>query len=201
MASIYTIGYGNRTFQEFLRLLEQYKIKYLVDVRSKPYSRINPDFSRETIERNLTQNEIRYVYMGDVLGGVPDDPSSYTSDGHVDYEKCKIRPNYQAGIERLKSAWIQGLGIAIMCSELKPQHCHRSKLIGESLTALDIDVLHIDEVGEIKNQTQVMNEVTAEIDGAPPGQLPLFGNDVGHSLTSRKRYSIAPQKRTQSDET
>lgn len=201
MSRILTIGYGNRTFQEFVRLLELYKVKYLIDVRSKPYSRVNPDFSKEVLERNLAQNSIKYVFMGDTLGGLPEDPTCYTTDGRVDYHQYKSQPNYQAGIERLKSATMQDLGVAIMCSELKPQHCHRSKLIAVSLTEQGIDVVHIDEKGEVKSQTQVIAEVEAELDGTAPGQLSLFGDKVERSLTSRKRYSKAQTERDLPDET
>lgn len=201
MSRIFTVGYGNRTFQEFARILERHGIKYLVDVRSKPYSRVNPDFSKQTLERNLAQNDVKYVFMGDTLGGLPEDPVCYTPDGRVDYEKCKAQPNYQAGIDRLKNAANQDLGVAVMCSELKPQHCHRSKLIAVSLTELDVEVVHIDEKGEAISQAQVIAEVKAELNGTAPGQLSLFGEEIEHSLTSRKRYDNARNKKDWPDET
>lgn len=201
MSRILTVGYGNRTYQEFVRLLELYEVKYLIDVRSKPYSHVNPDFSRQSLEQKLAQNNVKYVFMGDVLGGLPEDSSCYTEDGRVDYDKCKALPSYQAGIDRLKDAWAQDLGVAIMCSELKPQHCHRSKLIAVSLTELEIEVVHIDEKGEEKSQSEVIAEVKAELDGAAPGQLSLFKDDGERSLTSRKRYGNIRNKRQLPDET
>lgn len=194
MVSLYSIGHGNRTIDDFVTMLKKYSIEYVIDVRSKPYSRFNPDFSRGTLDRLLTEIGIRYVYMGDSLGGFPDDPSCYTSEGRVDYDKLKLQDTYKRGLERLASAWQQGLNVAIMCSELKPQHCHRSKLIGESLAEADIPVLHIDETGETKNQEQVIDEVKREVLGAPSGQLSLFGDDREFSFTSRKRYT---SKRTE----
>lgn len=200
MARILTVGYGNRTIQEFVRILERYKIKYLVDVRSKPYSRVNPDFSRPNLERSLAQNTVKYVFMGDALGGRPQDTSCYALDGRVDYDKCKVQPEYQAGLDRLKRAANQDFGVVIMCSELRPQHCHRSKLIGVSLTDLGIEVAHIDERGEVISQAQVITEVNAELDRIPPGQLSLFDNDLERSLTSRKRYHNAQEVKGLPDE-
>jgi uncharacterized protein (DUF488 family) len=48
---IYTIGYGNRLVEEFIGLLQQYEIRFLVDIRSQPYSRYNPDFSKDALEK------------------------------------------------------------------------------------------------------------------------------------------------------
>lgn len=65
-----------------------------------------------------------------------------------------------------------------MCSEGKPENCHRSKLIGESLLALNIPVLHIDENDTLVDQEAVILRLTG-------GQLSLFGD---LTFTSRKRY-------------
>ncbi len=189
MAAIFSIGHGNRAINDFVSLLSKYEIEYLIDVRSKPYSRFNPDFSKSALEKSLVKHKIRYIYMGDLLGGFPDNKDCYTADGRVDYGKLKLQPNYHLGIDRLRNAWDQGLHVAIMCSELKPQHCHRSKLIGESLVEVAIPVLHIDESGEAKSHAQVIDEIKAEVLGAPIGQLPLFGDDRELSFTSRKRHN------------
>lgn len=188
MTTIFSIGHGNRTLDDFVNLLKQYEIKYLIDIRSKPYSRFSPHFSKPALEQTLPQYDIRYVYMGDLLGGFPDNPECYTPDGRVDYAKLKLEPSYQTGIARLKRASEQNLQVAVMCSELKPQHCHRSKLIGESLAETNIPMLHIDEAGGTKNHTQVINEVKAELLRVPPAQMSLFGDDQEFSLTSRKRH-------------
>jgi len=65
-----------------------------------------------------------------------------------------------------------------MCSEGRPEQCHRSKMIGEALAAAGIPVRHIDEDGRVLTQQQVMDRLTG-------GQLDFFG---GPALTSRKRH-------------
>lgn len=62
---------------------------------------------------------------------------------------------YQEGIGRLRTAWEKQLRVAVMCTELKPQECHRGKLIGASLIEQQIDVAHIDEEGNIKTQEDI----------------------------------------------
>jgi uncharacterized protein (DUF488 family) len=152
---IYTIGYGSRSVDELIATLKQYAIAYLVDVRSAPYSRYKPEYSKDALAAALQAQGIRYLFLGDALGGRPGDPACY-SDGKVDYEKVKLQPFYQAGLERVQVAFHQQARVVLMCSEGKPTQCHRSKLIGASLTSLEIPVVHIDEQDAPQSQEDVM---------------------------------------------
>ena len=156
---IYTIGYGNRKIEDFLELLKKYQIRYLIDIRSSPYSKYNPNFSRNKLEAYLNSSNVCYVYMGDSLGGHPNIPSCYT-DGKVDYNKLSQLNIYKRGVSRLCKAWEQKINVILLCSEAKPQECHRSKLIGVTLIEHGIDVIHIDEKGEIKTQIDIINKLT-----------------------------------------
>jgi uncharacterized protein (DUF488 family) len=64
---------------------------------------------------------------------------------------------YLQGIQRLRTAWEKQLCVALLCAEAKPQECHRSKLIGNTLFEQGIAVAHIDETGECKTQ-QAINQ-------------------------------------------
>lgn len=183
---IYTIGYGARDIEPFIAALRRYGITFLIDVRSRPYSRFKPDFSKERLEESLRRAGIRYVYMGDALGGQPADSSCYDADGKVDYAKVSERDFYLTGIDRLAKAQSQGLPVSIMCSEGKPQNCHRSKLIGKSLAERGIAVAHIDENDELIGQEDVLLRLTG-------GQPSLFGDDM-LPASSRKRYRISRQE-------
>ena len=124
---IYTIGYGPRSIDEVLTLLKQYAIAYLIDVRSRPYSRYRPDFSKSALADHVEAYGMRYVFLGDKLGGIPDDEACYT-DGKVDYDKCREQPGFRDGLQRLRTAWEKELRVALMCAEARPETCHRSKL-------------------------------------------------------------------------
>ena len=78
---IYTIGYGSRSIEQFVEVLQRYKIAYLVDVRSAPYSRYKPEFSKVELASELQRHGIRYLFMGDTLGGRPNDENCYDEDG------------------------------------------------------------------------------------------------------------------------
>jgi uncharacterized protein (DUF488 family) len=177
---IYTIGYGARDIEAFIAVLSADQITFLIDVRSKPYSRYKPDFSKASLEQHLKKAGIRYVFMGDALGGQPEDPACY-SDGKVDYHKMSQTAAYQSGIGRLRDAWQQQLHVAIMCSEGRPEQCHRSQLIAKTLVEQGVGVVHIDENDQLISQDDV---VVRLYDGQPS----LFGADFTRAK-SRKRYN------------
>jgi uncharacterized protein (DUF488 family) len=178
---LYTIGYGAREIEAFIAVLRTYEIDYLIDIRSRPYSRYKPDFSKQPLAAHLQAAGIRYVFMGDTLGGQPDDPACYT-DGKVDYEKVKQQGFYEQGLERLREAERQGLRVALMCSEGKPEQCHRSKLIGKSLSGEGLAVAHIDENDQIASQDEVIGRLHG-------GQRAFDFREEYVNYTSRKRYS------------
>lgn len=170
---IYTIGYGARDMHSFLGVLQSNQIQYLIDVRSSPYSRYKPEFSKHALQTALRANGIRYLFLGDTLGGRPADDACYT-DGKPDYEKLAGKPAFQGSINRLLTASHQGQRVALMCSEGKPENCHRSKLIGQVLTEKGIEVLHIDEVDAILSQKDILLRM---------GEIPVEENHVDEQLS------------------
>ncbi|MCY4644491.1 MAG: DUF488 domain-containing protein [Bacteriovoracales bacterium] len=180
--SILSIGYGNRSFESFLNLLKENSIKFLVDLRSKPYSKYNPSFSKDRLRMLLRSNDISYVFMGDSLGGLPQDSTCYV-DGRVSYKKVEERDFYESGIKRLLVAHEKKINLIIMCSEMKPWECHRSKLIGETLAKYYIDLKHIDENGNLLSQKDVMSKLK--------NTQPSLFKFESEGLTSRKKY-ISP---------
>lgn len=174
-----SIGYGDRPWSEFIERLQRHNVRFLIDVRSQPRSR-QPEFNAETLELLLSKVGIRYVFMGDTLGGKPDDPCCYV-DGKIDYARCEQRSAFQTGMSRLRSAMAGGHRVALMCSELDPERCHRSKLIGQALQKDGIELTHIDRDGERVSQHAVISRITG-------GQEALFGQ----TFTSVGRYEPPP---------
>jgi len=177
---IYTIGYGAREIEAFVAVLRANDIAFLIDVRSKPYSRYKPEFSKAALEQHLKTAGIRYVFMGDTLGGQPDDPDCYDDNQKIDYDQVRQKPFYLMGIGRLRQAWQQQRRVAIMCSEGRPEQCHRSHLIAKTLVDQGVGVAHIDENDQLITQ----EEVVVRLYG---GQPSLFGADFTRSK-SRKRH-------------
>ncbi len=178
---LYTIGHGNRKPEDFLALLKDFDIEYLIDVRSQPYSKFNSQFNQNEIKFFLERNGIKYIFMGDTIGGRPTDISCYDIEGKVDYEVIKTKDFFLKGIERLKTAYNKDINVVLMCSESKPCECHRSKLIGKVLDVDKIVMKHIDEKGKIKNQASVISELNKGL-----SEFDLFVNPI--NSTSRKAY-------------
>lgn len=179
--TIYSIGHGNKKIEDFINELKFFTIEYLLDVRSKPYSKWNPQFNQALLELELKKNGITYVYVGDLLGGLPEDKSCYDFNGKVVYDIIKEKDFFKEGLKRLTTANEKKVKLAIMCSESKPEECHRSKLIGQELLKKDISLKHIVSDKRIKSQETVMNELTKG-----KGTVDLFGNEI--DFTSRKSY-------------
>jgi uncharacterized protein (DUF488 family) len=178
---LYTIGHGNRKPEDFLALLKDFGIEYLIDVRSQPFSKFNPQFNQNHLKFFLERNGLKYVFMGDTIGGRPANPTCYDDDGKVDYEMVKEKDFFLTGIDRLKKAYDKNIQVVMMCSESKPCECHRSKLIGKVLISENIVLQHIDEKGKLKDQTTVINELNKGL-----SEYDLFGNPI--NATSRKSY-------------
>lgn len=179
--TIFSIGHGNKKIEVFIDELKSFEIEFLLDVRSKPYSKWNPHFNQAALELELKNNGITYVFVGDKLGGLPEDRSCYDYDGKVVYDLIKEKDFFKQGLKRLTTANEKRIKIAVMCSESKPEECHRSKLIGQELLKEDISIKHIVSDKRIKSQQAVMNELTKG-----KGTVDLFGNEI--DFTSRKSY-------------
>ncbi|WP_394269578.1 DUF488 family protein [Qipengyuania sp.] len=175
-AEIYSIGYGNRSLETVIDQLKRANVEYVIDVRSSPFSKFSPDFSKDILESNLSQRGMKYVFMGDQLGGRPKSDDCY-SDGKADYSKIAEKGFFKKGIARLKSAYNQNLRICLLCSEGAPSQCHRAKLIAVALDDAGIRVTHILPDGSYQSQDSVIASLTN-------GQADMFGD----SFTSRKSY-------------
>lgn len=177
-----TIGHGKRSIGKMIDLLKNYDIAYVADVRSAPYSRYQPDFSHDALKRQLEAQGIGYLPMGEELGGRPDDPGCYDAQGRVDYDACRQRSEFKHGIERLRSAQEQGLRVLLLCSESKPENCHRSKLIGVALADQGIELVHLDEDDRLVSQAEVMERLSG-------GQLSFLPDPPVQAARSRRRYA------------
>lgn len=141
--TIYSIGHSNHVTAAFISLLQQHGIETLVDVRSQPYSRWNPQFNREDLAANLQEEGIDYVFMGDSLGGRPQQADLYEPGSErPNYDRQAQTPLYKEGVARLRRLAGEHK-TAMMCSEGDPDTCHRKLLITETLLQEGDIVQHI----------------------------------------------------------
>ena len=145
MLEVFTIGHSTRTWKVFLELLRVHGIKRVIDVRSIPRSRHNPQFNRETLSAKLRSAKIGYVHvrkLGGLRNARRDSPNmgwhNASFRGFADYMQT---PDFEAGLERLIKLAKQKKS-ALMCAEAVPWRCHRS-LIADALMVRGIHVADI----------------------------------------------------------
>ena len=157
---LYSIGHSNHTIERFLDLLSEHGIEAVADVRSSPYSRHNPQFSRESLEESLTHSGIRYVFMGQELGARRDEPECYV-EGRVVYDRVAETQAFKKGIGRLAEGSSK-MNIAMLCAEQDPLTCHRGILIGRHVIGQVRDLVHILPDGELETHAEAEQRLLVE---------------------------------------
>jgi uncharacterized protein (DUF488 family) len=160
--TIFTIGHSTHPRERFLALLEQPAITAVCDVRSVPYSRMNPQFNREDLKTSLLASDIAYVFLGKELGARSENPSCY-DDGRVQYERLARTGLFRQGLERVQDG-MKKYKIALMCAEKEPLECHRTILVARHLVALGIHVQHIHADGRLESHGEALNRLIKMLD-------------------------------------
>jgi uncharacterized protein (DUF488 family) len=151
--SVLTIGHSTHAWERFASLLRGAGVTAVADVRTSPYSRRCPHFNRDELRENLRQDGVSYVFLGNELGGRPQEPSLY-SNGVADYEKMAKTAAFARGLGRVVEG-AKNYRIALLCSERDPLHCHRCLLVGRALAENGARVSHILDRGEVTTQAEI----------------------------------------------
>jgi uncharacterized protein (DUF488 family) len=163
---IFTIGHSNKNTEEIISWLKKNNIEILVDVRSVPYSRYVPQANREAVQLASNDAGIKYIFMGDQLGGRPTDVEAKDNLGNYDYSELASTDRFRGGLKHLVED-AEKYTLCILCSEEDPVKCHRGLLISRELAKLGIEVWHIRHDGSIESQEHLESRI-------PPVQLSLF---------------------------
>lgn len=149
---VYSIGHSNHDAETFLALLAQHEVRTVIDVRSAPFSRHVPHFNRQSLDRLLEDAAMRYVWLGDLLGGRPEDPECYGENGVLDVTYVASQSWHHEGIATVLDNAATGTTV-MLCSEEDPRRCHRHRLLEPSLCNLGATVLHIRRDGTLETLT------------------------------------------------
>jgi uncharacterized protein (DUF488 family) len=193
---VYTIGHSTHSSKLFLDLLRQHSITAVCDVRSRPYSRVNPQFNREVLKENLANASIRYVFLGKELGARTDDRSCYCN-GKVQYDLLAKTELFRKGIDRVKKG-MKEYRVALMCAEKEPLDCHRTILVARTLNNENIEVRHILANGSIEEHQDALKRLVRTL-RLPTADMFLSEETVLNDAYARQGESIAYQE-TVSDE-
>jgi uncharacterized protein (DUF488 family) len=145
---IFTVGHSTRSAEEFIALLRAHRVDLLVDVRTVPRSRHNPQFNRDTLPETLQRAGIRYLHLGE-LGGLRKPRADSTNTGWRNlsfrgYADHMETAEFEKGLARLLDE-AETRRAAVMCAEAVPWKCHRS-LIGDALVARGAEVYELSSV-------------------------------------------------------
>jgi uncharacterized protein (DUF488 family) len=159
--TIYTIGHSNRTAEEFVALLVENELTAVADVRSQPYSRMNPQFNRESLAEFLGKHEIAYVFLGEELGARSRDPACYV-DGKVQYDALARTKLFEHGLDRLEKGTLR-YRLALMCAEKEPLACHRFILVARHLARRGFQLRHIIDPGVVEDHEASVTRLLVEL--------------------------------------
>jgi uncharacterized protein (DUF488 family) len=166
--AIFTIGHSTHPWPEFRDLLLAHGVQRVVDVRTIPRSRHNPQYNKDTLAAELKRAKIAYTHIA-LLGGLrrahPDSINTGWHNasfrGYADYMQT---PEFEKGLDRLIRL-SHHKTCSIMCAEAVPWRCHRS-MIADALVVRKIPVFHI-----------------ATKNSAPPHSLTPFAKVRAHKIT------------------
>ena len=172
----FTIGHSTRPIEEFVALIEAAEIKLVVDVRTVPRSRTNPQFNRDVLPVSLASHGVVYEHLPSLGGlrGVQSDISPETNAfwenaSFHNYADYAMSEEFRSGLERLRA-----LGRArrsgVMCAEAVWWRCHR-RIVADYLIAAGEEVVHILSPGHLEQA-----HLTPAARAAPDGTLTYPGD-------------------------
>jgi uncharacterized protein (DUF488 family) len=154
LATFYSIGHSNRGSEEFLALLRQAGVTHVVDVRTIPKSRHNPQFNADTLAQFLRSHSIAYTRipgLGGLRGPQKDQSASpngfWENESFRNYADYTATPPFKAALEELRELG-RSQTCAMMCAEAVWWRCHR-RIIVDYLVASAEMVIHIMGAGKL----------------------------------------------------
>lgn len=162
MNIVYTIGHSTRPIKEFIELLKINGVMELIDIRTVPRSRHNPQYEQASLAVSLPDNGISYVYMKELGGLRPKAKNSINMGWHNqsfrNYADYMQTQEFADAIDQL-IAHTQKKTVSIMCAEVVPWRCHRS-LVGDALLVRGVQVLDIMSETSVRAHTLTSFAVT-----------------------------------------
>jgi uncharacterized protein (DUF488 family) len=166
----FTIGHSTRSLAEFVELLRESNIELVVDVRTVPRSRTNPQFNKDTLPGSLLQFQIGYEHIAE-LGGLrgrrrsaePSPNGFWQNESFRNYADYALTPSFKAGFEQLEAVGRERRS-AIMCAEAVWWRCHR-RIITDYLIVDGKTVFHILGPGHV-NEAQLTPGAEPQAGGA-----------------------------------
>lgn len=153
--AFYTIGHSTRSIDEFVSMLKSVEVTFVVDVRTVPRSRTNPQYNRDVLPQSLASFQIGYEHIA-ALGGLrgkdrnvpPDVNAFWRNESFHNYADYAMGDDFRDGLARLRELG-RGRRCVIMCAEALWWRCHR-RIITDHLLAAGEEVVHLVGPGKVE---------------------------------------------------
>jgi uncharacterized protein (DUF488 family) len=188
---VFTIGHSNLEFEVFVKLLRQYGIKAVADVRSTPYSQFTSQFNRDILHHSLRKHGVAYVFLGTELGARRSERECYI-EGRADYSLIAQTEAFKQGIDRVVTG-ARRLSLALMCAEKDPIDCHRCILVSPHLRQRGLLVRHILQDGTVEEHEHCEKRLLRSFDLAD-SELFLSPEQILAEAYSKQAIRIAYQE-------
>jgi uncharacterized protein (DUF488 family) len=185
---ILTVGHSTHTADLLGELLNGQQIQIVADVRSRPYSRFNPDANRETLAARLKARGLQYVFLGRELGARSEDPACY-ENGRVQYARLAESLPFKEGLARVIELGA-AQRVALLCSEKEPLACHRTLLVARKLVDAGQPVAHLHSDGSLEAHTDAMSRLMREL-RMPQNDLFVSREDLIAAACAEQEKRIA----------
>jgi uncharacterized protein (DUF488 family) len=185
---VLTVGHSTHPAARLIELLRAHDATAVADVRSQPYSRWNPQFSRKALEASLGEAGLAYLFLGCELGARTEDPSCYL-DGRVQYDRLAATALFREGLSRIEDG-ARSRRIALLCAEKDPLACHRTILVCRHLVARGMRAAHVLATGEVETHEAAVARLLAE-EGVDDADLFRSRDEVVAEAYRRRGARIA----------
>jgi uncharacterized protein (DUF488 family) len=182
---LFSIGHSNSPIERFIGLLRDAGVGAIADVRSTPYSRFCPWFSRNNLQAHLNSAGIAYFAYGESLGGRPDSTNLYC-DGVADYEAMARTAAFLSGLDRLQND-MASHRVCVMCAEREPLDCHRCLLVARALTERGVAIGHILYDGSVEPHAATEQRLMQWAGNAAEPDLFVTGQNERLAAAYRRR--------------
>lgn len=167
---------------DFLHVLALHQINVIADVRSQPYSRRYPHFSKQALELSLAEAGVHYVYLGRELGARRGERECYV-DGAVDFDLVANLPLFASGLARLQADLLK-YRVALLCAEKDPLDCHRALLVARH-AARFAEISHILADGTLEPHTKTERRLLEQYEWDDPDMFRPRENRLAKAYARR----------------
>jgi uncharacterized protein (DUF488 family) len=154
-----TLGHSTHPIERFIALLKGAGATAVADVRSSPYSRYSPQYSKDALRSALSEAGIAYTFLGKEFGARSTDPSCYRN-GKVQYSKLTQSAPFADGVQRVFEG-LKKYRIAFVCAERDPIECHRALLVARTFSDRGTSVSHIHSDGMLESHPNLESRLLA----------------------------------------